>query len=306
VINNSDPSVDTEPPPLRFEETRNAPFLDNTEEYFCSIIRFSIQTGASLPLFIPRIQTGQSDPNKTVYIITLVFTVTTAGVVQRNEVSLPVSYIPNNTSPVPGPPLTRQDISTSYYYVHSYQDFANMINATMKSLWNTLSSQVIANIQHSTILPFILFNPDDGKFVLYGALDYFSETITDGIKFELWFNTRLFELMSGFPAYNNGPVGNKNYRILFNNYYNTNVQSIKSTIPDYQAIQVFQEICTLPMFNPVASIVFTSTYIPIQSTNISPAKVFNDSSGLLSNGNNAGLFNIMTDFEVPYSATEPV
>jgi hypothetical protein len=54
--------------------------------------------------------------------------------------------------------------------------------------------------------------------------------------------------------------------------------------------------------NPVASIVFTSSYIPVQSTNISPAKVFNDTS-LSSVGNNNAVFNIITDFEVPYSAT---
>ena len=59
-------------PHLRFEETRNSPFLEgDTSEYFCSIVRFSIQTGNSLPIFIPRIETGQDDINKTVCKVTL-------------------------------------------------------------------------------------------------------------------------------------------------------------------------------------------------------------------------------------------
>ena len=54
-------------PQLRFEEVRNSPFLEgDSSEYFCSIDRCSIQTGNSLPIFIPRIETGQADINKTV------------------------------------------------------------------------------------------------------------------------------------------------------------------------------------------------------------------------------------------------
>ena len=58
-------------PQLRFEEKRNSSFLEgDTSDYFCSIVRFSIQTGNSLPIFIPRIETGQGDINKTVYKVT--------------------------------------------------------------------------------------------------------------------------------------------------------------------------------------------------------------------------------------------
>ena len=59
-------------PQLRFEENRNTPFLEgDSSEYFCSIVRFSFQTGNSLPIFIPRVETGQTDINRTVYRVTL-------------------------------------------------------------------------------------------------------------------------------------------------------------------------------------------------------------------------------------------
>ena len=55
----------TSQPQIRFEETRNKPFLPgDSADYFCSVVRFSIQTGNTLPVFIPKVQTGQSDINK--------------------------------------------------------------------------------------------------------------------------------------------------------------------------------------------------------------------------------------------------
>ena len=51
-------------PLLRFEETRGYPFLaGDSAGYFCSGVRFSVQTANSLPVFIPKI-----DPNGDVVI----------------------------------------------------------------------------------------------------------------------------------------------------------------------------------------------------------------------------------------------
>ena len=81
VVNNNFSASD-KPPLLRFEETRNAPFLDgDSSDYFCSIIRFSLQTGNLLPVFIPKIDATAADPiNTTIYRITMVYKKTQAGV----------------------------------------------------------------------------------------------------------------------------------------------------------------------------------------------------------------------------------
>jgi hypothetical protein len=70
VVNNSTTTAQ----PLVFNETRNMPFLTNSENYFCSVVRFTLQTSNSLPVFIPDILTGQSDYDKTVYAITMSLT----------------------------------------------------------------------------------------------------------------------------------------------------------------------------------------------------------------------------------------
>ena len=64
-------------PQLTFQESRNNPFLEgDSSDYFCSIVRFSVQTGNSLPIFIPRKETGHGDIDKTVYRVTLSVDVT--------------------------------------------------------------------------------------------------------------------------------------------------------------------------------------------------------------------------------------
>ena len=58
----SDTAPTSRAPVLSFEETRTQPFLEGSaSDYFVSIVRFSIQTGTNLPVFMPRIATGTTD-----------------------------------------------------------------------------------------------------------------------------------------------------------------------------------------------------------------------------------------------------
>jgi len=92
------------------------PFLDgDSSDYFCAILRFTIQTGNSLPVFIPRVELGQNDINKTVYKITLRRAASNGTIV---EGSANVMYRPeDDTAKLPAPPLTSQDFSSNYYYL---------------------------------------------------------------------------------------------------------------------------------------------------------------------------------------------
>ena len=67
VVNNSTTTAQ----PLEFNETRNMQFLTNSENYFCSVVRFTLQTSNSLPVFIPDILTGQDNVDGTVYAISM-------------------------------------------------------------------------------------------------------------------------------------------------------------------------------------------------------------------------------------------
>ena len=67
---NSDTNPTSRPPQLNFEVTKDKAFLQgNAGDYYVTITRFNIQTGNSLPVFIPEIESNQADINKTVYAI---------------------------------------------------------------------------------------------------------------------------------------------------------------------------------------------------------------------------------------------
>ena len=112
VINNNLTST-TVAPQLRFEEIRNTPFLDgDSSDYFCSIVRFSIQTGNSLPIFIPRIETGQSNIDKTVYKLTLTWK--TSATQSYSYTTSVLHSTSDATAALPQTPINGQDMSGTY------------------------------------------------------------------------------------------------------------------------------------------------------------------------------------------------
>ena len=54
VVNNDYNSITK--PKLRFEETRSMPVMSSdSADYFCSIVRFNVQTGSTPPVVIPKL-----------------------------------------------------------------------------------------------------------------------------------------------------------------------------------------------------------------------------------------------------------
>ena len=178
VVNNNLTS-DVIAPMLKFEEIRNTPFLDgDSSEYFCSIMRFSIQTGNSLPIFIPRIEVGQADVNKTVYQLTL----RCLGGISTTtfyEATVPLYHKTSDaTVSAPLQPLMRQDMSSTYYFYCNIQDIIDVFNTACTSAFVALNKLLPKGppdpnnnnkwytILDSTYCPFFEFDYDTCKLVL--------------------------------------------------------------------------------------------------------------------------------------------
>ena len=120
-------STVTKPPVFFFNEQRNNPFIMNPEDYYLSILRFTLETG-SLPVFIPSIQPNQADVNKTIYSFTMEYTyppVGVAGSTVYTSAQTFVDWIPQDfAAQVPLPPSANinriQNNSTGYYNCYSY------------------------------------------------------------------------------------------------------------------------------------------------------------------------------------------
>ena len=72
----------------------------------------------------------------------------------------------------------------------------------------------------------------------------------------------------------------------------------------YTFIQSQQEICSISLWNPVASIVFCSSLLPVVPTQTSkPNVISNQTNNFSSGGDNSNLTNILSDFEIAVDAS---
>jgi hypothetical protein len=306
VLNNSVASG-AKPQHLVFEETRNTPFLDgDASEYFCSIVRFSIQTGNSLPVFIPRIdnaQVGTYNPNETVYKISLL---TSSTFVTRAVEYVPsMSVEPWNKFGLSAQQDTKSYANNDYYYVKNYQDWIKMVNKTFVTCLNALR-QKSGNTYNTTMPPFLELDPSTLRCTL--NVDYLN--FIEPFAINIYFNSRLFELFAGFQHLFVTSEGDLNYLIRLENQKGANLNRISNPAtlnsPAVQTTyaQMYQEISTVSLWNPVASIVFCSSMLPIYPTQTSKPKIISNESNVFSNNrDNSNLPNILSDFEIAIQDT---
>ena len=259
VINNDYTSATA--PQLRFEATRNNPFLDGDSfDYFCCILRFTIQTGNSLPVFIPRVQVGQPDRNLTIYKITIKKTF-------NNNVYSGSAYLhywpEDETAQIPNDPITAQDNEGSYYHVYNYQHFIRILNeafdqATAQLRYNVIISHLLD--WDITAVPYLEWDNASCTATLYSEADT-----------EIYFNSRLYELSAGLPAHYVSNVGEENYRLRTVQVDGLNTTKVKSAkvytqtstaTTDITYVLTPQEISSIGIWNPIAGIVFRLVRFP--------------------------------------------
>ena len=203
-------------PYQRFEETRNTPFLEgDSSEYFCSIVRFSIQTGNTLPVFIPSIKLGQNDINETIYKVSLRCSVSGTTYIATT----PIYYYPEDaTAAIPDPPMIKQDISSTYYYVHNYSHFINLINAAFATSYNSLwtlipkSASSVSPIDPTTS-PFLDFDTVSNRVMLYADKAFYTTASANNPRIDIYFNERLYNLFVGLPYTHITKNGDLNYKL---------------------------------------------------------------------------------------------
>ena len=284
VVNNSS----TTPQRLVFNMTRTIPFLSNAEDYFLTVARFNLQTSNSLPVFIPDIQTSQGNPNLTVYTITL--TATNQGTTMSR--TLPVIYEPSDTSqPIPSPPTTSVDKSTSYYWVYNVNDWVSMLNTTLTNTTIQLNNALGSSITP----PHILYDLTTGLFTLYVSQLAYSNNV-----FKVFFNSSLYNV-SPFPSVYAPVVGSSpvtyNYEVQIRNSVGNQSSALVNGVKiDY--LSTTTEFSPLSILCPIRSIYFATNLLPIEPLLTTPPKVLTDSTLSGANSGDPGITNILTDFQL--------
>jgi len=265
--------------------------------------------------------------NITPYTLTLSFTSTTT-----TTYTSAVTYIPNDltTSPpswTPSNPqaLTLEQLTSPYYYVFNYEVFINMINQTLINAfwgvngaryasvggvkpWLSASGTTVSTYQP----PSMSFNVDALTAILTGDNAIFSQTTLTTTPSFIYFNQALSTLFNSFPyEYQNVRPESPFYSyVVFNTnagagLYIVSTYSVLGVItPAYTAIQVYQDHQTASLMNPVQSIVFTSTLLPVVMENVGTPSILNGTApNSITLGSTANIFPVVTDFIVPFSAT---
>ena len=310
-------STTTTPPVFFFNEQRTMPFINNPEEYYLSILRFTMETG-SLPVFIPSIEPSQGDKDKTIYSVCLEYDYTvgpTTYTLTSGQVF--VNWQPqDNSAEVPLPPNQNfnniQNNATGYYNCFSYSYWIYLIDLAYLEAFNNLVAQASAVLPTPIVLPtiyapFLNWDTTSNQAVLYGDVAGYSVD-KGGINVDnirIYNNAPLYGLFNSFPAdyYGyTGVVNGKNFQLIIPNVGSVNLLTITPTNPPplpadqtYRALALYQEISTIANWSPITAIVFTSNTLPIQSNQVSTPVIYDDSEVVVFSGNNSNIANIITD-----------
>lgn len=296
-ISNLNTSVGNNPE-LKFSQTYGSTILDNPNNYYMSIIRFSLDT-SSLPIIIPTIMPNQSDPNLTIYSVSMSY---------NNYVSQAyIKFIPQDmTQSIPPPPSSNSNLyqtNTPYYYVYNYTYFITLINNALTTCFNNLQAQISLP---TTLIPYLEWDSTTDKATLITDNSAFNDSLSNPIA--LYFNNALYQLFCSFPMYiySTTTTQGLNYKISCNGYG----QAPKENDNNYTLLLCAQEHSTINLWSPISSIVFTSNTLPINNELVSAPSVYYNAKNIQSTNNNK-TSQTVADFEAsdltykPYLVYQP-
>ena len=272
--------------------------------------------------------------NVTPYTITMTYIPPTAPTVNLS-VTLPIIYQPTvggTTPPIWNPSqaqaLSLQDLTSEYYFVYSYPNWITMVNQCMTScfwllqgqFWNGgagfANGQYLPNVNVNTNQfqpPSMTWNSDQLKAIITGSYILFSQNNTNTAF--VYFNNPLSTLFDSFPyLYPDVGYDSPLYsELVFNTNAGAGIYIVQSYNTDgtpvspngvYTGIQIYQDHQTASLMNPVQSILFTSTLLPVVNENVGLPLIINGTSSTQTViGSSANIFPVVTDFIVPFSAT---
>ena len=312
----------TKPQTFYYNEQRTLPFINVPEDYYMSILRFTVETG-TLPLFIPSIQpasqqVGVPDVNLTIYSVTLEYTNPATSITYVAQSF--IEWLPQDTSaPVPAS-LGSNGIQTNdngYYNCYSYSFWNYLVWVAFQKAFGylgqtpygnpnlSLSQQLTnAGVANPAVYPpFIIWDGTSNTASIIAQYAYCINQLGGVNPIRMYMNAPLFQLYNSFPArylgYGASTSSGRNFAIELANVGGLNFTKI--TVPNsappvyWDGYTIAQEYPTIENWSPILAIVFVSNTLPIQPNNVSTPVVYNNNQQIVLGGNNADTANIITD-----------
>jgi len=289
VISNLNNTNDT-PPYAYYNESRNSPIIYDPYKYDLVIARWQLDTNY-LPIFIPLIQSGSTDPNLSIYSITLEYNGTSG---------LPayINFQPQNlVASIPAAPAYTptqlQDNSQGYYDIYNYQYWIYLINTGFQTAYDNLNTAYVPALP-SLYAPIMTYDTQNNIAIINADILGYG---VGGIK--VYFNQALSQLFSSFPFTINSfnDTYNRNFQLQINSFSVANQSeypSFGTTL--FTAYQIFQEFSTISAWNPVMSIALISNTLPIVPNNEGVPAIIVNGVHIQQSGNNNIQSQVITDF----------
>lgn len=269
-------------------DNRNTPIVQNASNYKMSVVRFTCDTNF-LPVFLVTIKPEQSDPNLTIYSVTL----------ENNGffVTKPIIWSPEMSAPVPPSPSSNpngnQQALTSYYYLLNYQHFIKLINKAYKEAMDELKILDVSLIGIPE--PYLFWNTDNLTAEMRGVSTNFNVENLSHVN--IYMNVSLYALFSSFSAKETFLSNERDYKLKLESNNTSNIVGSNVILK--------QNYSTIANWSPVSSIVFASTILPIRPSNISSPITYRNGLILPAGGSNNSTINIISDISTNEQSFKP-
>jgi len=267
--------------PCRYEENRPDPIVQNASDYQFSLIRASIDS-SNIPCFIPKIIQGIPNVNTTAYKVQMTVNLTLNGVASPPYSNVePLLYVCRNSYVNTPPSVAGAD--SPYYYVFDIQQFVDMFNTTLQSIYNTC--QTALDVTFIAKCPKMVINGDTFS-IYYDAKGYGgADSTASGNQqeaFQIYINDDLKNLLRNFNmTYSQDLDFGMNWNLLVSNRISNN-QTINDVLYFVES-QSYSSLSTV--FSPVSSIVFMSN-MGILTEYIGQIQILNNNSITTNQSNN--------------------
>jgi len=286
-----------QPPILNIDVTRTQPFLENSEMYDLSIVRFLLNT-STIPIFIPIIKLNTTDPNETIYSVTLTYTDGSGNYAQEY-----VEYIPKiKTIPVPAKVNgSFQNNTQEYYNIYSYTWWIYLVQNAFQAAFTALQIAVVnaGGTLPSSYAPVIAWDTQTNCAVLYVPETGYDDSGTGAQNILIYMNQPLFNLFSTFPFVVNSystSVNGTNFRIATSSIQNNSITQYPPSNPTFSALVIMQEASTVAIMNPVQYIGISSSSLNVVSTGVSSPTLYYNGNNFTGQGENNNIVPLVTDF----------
>jgi hypothetical protein len=313
-------STTTKPSSFTYNESRTIPYVNNPEQYYLSVLRFTVDSG-TVPVFIPSIQPNQADPNLTIYSVSMSWDVAGATPPAFNQQVYIVWSPQDKSAGIPLAPSLNfnklQNNNTGYYNCYSYTYMSQLISTAFQTCFTALKTAVNAvypaTFPASLQAPIFSWDTTNERGIISANVAYFDLNYQAGISatypINIYMNQPLFGLFSTFPAtilgYNQ--ANGKDIRLSMYDVGGTNIQALippqavpvaPATYTNYLAISLYQETTTTANISPITAFVITSQTMPMEQSQVSTPILLNNNVNLIQSTNNSATAPIVTDLVI--------